>query len=190
MNTQENKMQRLRIIQNVPGSLYALYIVDNFLEEKYHKEILKKVKDITKEDVMNNTTNVQATMTDYQELFNHNIFQKFFTDSITMLHYIYTLRAPYPNEDFEFNLTDGWAMKHLKGDRTIMHIHTPDCWSAAYYPKIPQETYMHFPDFEHSELLKENSLYLFHGLSRHGVDPQTYEEPRYSMSFNVHQRKI
>ena len=59
MNTQENKMQRLRIIQNVPGSLYALYIVDNFLEEKYHKEILKKVKDITKEDVMNNTTNVQ-----------------------------------------------------------------------------------------------------------------------------------
>tara|TARA_Y100001937_G_C6952676_1_gene255356 strand:- start:52 stop:633 length:582 start_codon:yes stop_codon:yes gene_type:complete len=190
MTTQEKKMRRLRVVNNVKLSMYGIYIVDNFLEEKYHKKVLKKVKELTKKDIMGSSTNVQANMTDYRELFKHQIFQSFFNDSITMLHYIYTLRSMHPNEAFEFNLLDGWAMKHCKGDRTMMHTHGPNCWSAAYYPRIPSETYMHFPDFEHSELLKENSLYLFHGLTRHGVDPQAYKEPRYSMSFNVEQLKI
>ena len=183
-------MRRLRVISKVKLSIYGIYIVDNFLDDKYHKEVLKKVKELTKKDVKGRSTNVQAVMTDYQALLKHELFQSFFTDSITMLHYIYTLRSMHPNEDFEFNLYDGWAMKHSKGDHTMMHTHGPEYWSAAYYPKIPGETYMHFPDFEHSELLKENSLYLFHGLTRHGVAPQTYEEPRYSMSFNVMQKKI
>ena len=190
MNTQENKMRRLRIINNVPLSVYGIYIIDNFLGEEYRKEVLKKVKELTKKDIMRGSTNVQANMTDYEELMKHKLFQKFFTDSITILHYIYTCRSVHPNENWEFDLMDGWAMKHLKGDRTIMHTHGPQYWSFAYYPKIPQETFMHFPDFQHSELLKENSLYLFHGLTRHGVDPQTYEEPRYSMSFNVEQLKL
>ncbi len=183
-------MRRLRIISKVKLSIYGIYIIDNFLDDNYHKEVLKKVKDLTKKDAKARSTNVQANMTDYEELFKHKIFQPFFSDSITMVHYIYTLRSMHPNEPFEFRLMDGWAMKHCKGDHTMMHTHGPGCWSAAYYPRIPHETYMHFPDFEHSELLKENSLYLFHGLTRHGVDPQTYEEPRYSMSFNVEQLKL
>ena len=184
------KMKRLRIISNVNLSIYSIYIVDNFLEEEYYKQVFKKVKEITKKDSMGNITNVKANMTTFKELMNHKVFQRFFTDSITMLHFIYTLRCDHPNEDFEFRLCDGWAMKHCKGDQTTMHTHGPTYWSAAYYPKIPGETYMHFPDFQHSELLKTNSLYLFHGLTRHGVDPQQYQEPRYSMSFNVEKIKI
>ena len=47
MTTQEKKMRRLRIINNVPLSVYGIYIIDNFLEEEYRKEVLKKVKELT-----------------------------------------------------------------------------------------------------------------------------------------------
>ena len=56
-------MRRLRIISKVKLSIYGIYIVDNFLDDKYHKEVLKKVKELTKKDVKGRSTNVQAVMT-------------------------------------------------------------------------------------------------------------------------------
>lgn len=180
-------MKRVRLIQNNPFSHFAVYIVDNIFDEEYRYQMLNTVKEITEKDKMNKSTNVKASMSTWFELFEYELFQRFFTEAIEHAQTFYSLRACIPNESFDYTLIDAWAMKHSKGDYTLMHTHGPSTWSGAYYLQIPEQTYMTFPDFNHVEPLQENSLYLFHSLIKHEVGVQQYEDPRYSIAFNIKQ---
>ena len=182
-------MRKLRLIQHNSTSHYAVYIIDNFLNEDYRKKILEKVKQLTQVDVMKGSTNVHATMTDYTELLKHDLFRDMFLQTIELLQMIFTLRASAPNSPYEYIIDEAWAMKHMKGDRTLTHIHG-NFFSCAYYPEVPGDTIMGFPDFDRNEKIIQNSLYMFHGLTKHGVAKQLYEKPRYSIAFNIAQREL
>ena len=182
-------MRKLRLIQYNSTSHYAVYIVDNFLKEEYRKKVLEKLKELTKVDVMRKSTNVHATMTHYTELLKHDVFKDMFLQTIELLQMFFTLRASAPNAPYEYVIDEAWGMKHEKGDKTITHIHG-DFFSCAYYPKVPGETIIGFPDFDRNEKILENSLYIFHGLTKHGVAKQLYDEPRYSIAFNIAQKNL
>jgi len=180
-------MKRTRLIQNNPFSHFAVYVVDNIFDEEYRSQMLDVVKELTKTDKMNKSTNVKANMTSWFDLFEYEIFQPFFNSVIESAQTFYSLRACVPNEAFDYHLFEAWAMRHEKGDFTNMHTHGPSTWSGVYYITIPDETVMTLPDFNHVELLQENSLYLFHSLVKHQVGIQNYEKPRYSIAFNIKQ---
>ena len=88
-------MRQLRLIQHSITSHYAVYIIDNFLESNYHKQILDKVTELTHKDSMNQETNVKANMTKFTELLNHKLFEKMFMMSVELLQMFFTLRSPH-----------------------------------------------------------------------------------------------
>ena len=112
-------MRHLRLIQNNITSHYAVYIVDNFLESDYHKQILEKVMELTQKDSMAQQTNVKANMTKFTELLNHKLFEKMFMMSVELLQMFFTLRSPSPTNPYEYIIDEAWAMKHMKGNNTI-----------------------------------------------------------------------
>lgn len=177
-------MKNLRLIQYVATTDFAIFILDNFLEDKYRNKVLDIIKLETKEDTMKHNTNVKASMTSYDRLLNCDELRPFFNLVIEYLNIIIKLRSIH-SDQWNFVIDDAWGMKHLKGEYTKEHVHYPSNWSAAYYPQVPGKSIMYFSDFQAEEIIKQNSLYLFPSSVRHKVLKQEYEEPRYSLAMNI-----
>lgn len=180
-------MKNLRIIQSSPLSSHCVYMLDNMFEESYVQEMLEHVKLLTEKDTINKTSNVKANMTDYRELLRHDIYKKLFFSAIEYLD-LFTKMRNTLTTGYIYEVEDAWAMKHTKGDYTVLHNHNLWGWSGAFYLQISEETRMYFGDFLKEEFLKENTLYLFPSSVMHQVHEHRGDESRYSIAFNITQK--
>lgn len=177
-------MKDIRIIQYVATTDYAVFILDNFLDDNYRNKIINIIKNETQSDSMGHKTNVKANMTSYNKLLSYNELRPFFDSVIEYLNIIIQVRSINPPK-LNYKIDDAWGIKHLKGEFTTEHSHLPSNWSAVYYPQVPGKSTIFFSDFKTEETIKENSLYLFPGSVRHKVLKQDYDEPRYSLAMNI-----
>jgi hypothetical protein len=169
-------------------SMYSVFIFENFLEKKYLDKITKKVENLTngREKALTNQTNVKAVMTDWCECLKHSIFENLNAQIIQFLNIVYRLRSQHHTMDINYIFKEMWAMRHKKGDHTLLHDHAiGNDWSGAFYLKVPGETIIDFPEFTKREQIKENSLYLFPSMIKHEVFKQKYDEHRLSLAFNI-----
>jgi hypothetical protein len=183
------KMIKTRVLQNRYSDLNSVFIFNNFLDLEYLKKVRAKTFEITKKDSMNKSTNVKASMTDWKEVLNHKVYQELTTRIIQILDITIQLRSP-ACDNFEYMIDDFWAMRHYKGDNSNLHIHLPSLFSGVFYVDVPGETILKFNNFDYSEVIKTNSLYLFASTIQHEVFRQEYEEPRLSVAFNISLKKI
>lgn len=180
-------MRNLRILQSSLLSSHCVYMLDNMFKESYVQEMLEHVKSLTEKDTMNRKSNVKANMTDYDELLHHDLYKELLFSSIEYLD-LFTKMRTISKTGYVYKVQDAWAMKHTRGDHTVLHSHYLWGWSGAFYLQIPEETRMYFGDFSKEEVLRENTLYLFPSSVMHQVHEHRGEEPRYSIAFNIIQR--
>lgn len=175
----------IEIIQHNCSNIYAVFILTNFLEKDYFNQIKEKTEELTMVDSQNYNTNVKANMTSYKELLQHKDYGLFMKKSLQYLNIIYKLRSPHPDQRIRYDFMDLWGMRHKKGNSTLLHTHAQTGWSGAFYFKLPDTTYMNFPDFDTFQQLQENTLYLFPGLIKHSVPKHTHDIDRVSLAFNI-----
>ena len=178
-------MKDIRIIQYVATTDYAVFILDNFLDDIYRNKITDIIENETQSDSMRYRTNVKAAMTSYEKLLSYSELRPFFNLVAEYLNIILKVRSLSPIK-WDYQFREAWGIKHLKGEFTAEHAHSPSSWSAVYYPKVPGKSTIFFSDFQAEETIKENSLYLFPGSVRHKVLKQDYDEPRYSLAMNIY----
>ena len=65
-----------RLYQYNNVSSQCVYIFDNFLEPDYQNLILNKTLELTKTDYLERKTNVQANVTEVNELLHHEEYTK------------------------------------------------------------------------------------------------------------------
>ena len=70
-------MKKLNLFQHTYKSIYSVYNITNFLDDKYLELLLDKTISLTEKDSMNRSSNVQANMTKYNELLKHEEYKKF-----------------------------------------------------------------------------------------------------------------
>jgi len=182
-------MIKTTVYCNDSFSLNAVYRFSNFLNSDYLNVILNKTEELTVEDVMNKRTNVKANMTSYTELLNHEEYRVFCNNLLQVIDFIMRLRNS-ESASLQYTISGLWGMRHKKGDYSQMHSHFPHSFSGAFYLKVPGTTKINFPEFNVSELLEENCLYIFTGSTNHGVDYQEYEGNRISIAFNIDIEKV
>lgn len=176
----------LEIVQNGHSSLYAVYIIRDYLSLDYLDVVRDTALKLTEQDAMNKQTNVKATMSNYTALLEDNQTKDLFTKAMRTIDAIYQLRSCHTQEVFDYKLKDAWAMKHLSRDYTQTHMHYPTDWSGAFYIHVPQPAErIDFLEFSRSVPLESNMLVLFPGMVKHSVSPHVSEEPRISLAFNI-----
>jgi len=173
-----------RLYQYNNVSSQCVYIFDNFLESDYQQLILNKTLELTEIDYLNKSTNVQANVTEVNELFHHEEYTKLKDKIASYLNTIITLRFPHWGQQRKLYPKNMWGMQHFKGDFTRKHCHGNDNWSGAYYARCPDQTKIYFEDVESSEVIRENSLYIFPGPFQHYTDVHTSDISRVGVAFN------
>ena len=173
-----------RLYQYNNVSSQCVYIFDNFLESDYQQLILNKTLELTEIDYLNKSTNVQANVTEVNELFYHEEYTKLKDKIASYLNTIITLRFPHWGQQRKLYPKNMWGMQHFKGDFTRKHCHGNDNWSGAYYARCPDQTKIYFEDVESSEVIRENSLYIFPGPFQHYTDVHTSDISRVGVAFN------
>jgi len=182
----------LKILQHSEVSLFAVYILEDFLSEQEHLLVTEEVKKCIQEDnSLAHKTNVRAEMTSWESVLGRENLKFFFKKVADIVMIIYKMRDPSPNHEQNLTFFNSWAMKHNKNDYTKNHIHGSRMFSGSYNCLVPNsEQYMHFPDFMGNVQLKSNQLIFFHGLAKHSVNKNTSDKPRYSLAFNMEIRSI
>lgn len=177
----------IKILQHNEFSLFAVYVIDDFLTSEENLFVTEETKKCIQEDnSLSNKTNVFAEMSDWEALLKRQSLEFLFKRIAEISMIVYKLRAPNPNQPHELNFIDAWAMKHNKNDFTVNHIHGSTMFSGSYNCMVPSsEQFMFFPDFNNHVQLKSNQLMFFHGLAKHSVNRNPLEEPRYSIAFNM-----
>ena len=179
-------MKKLNILQHTHKSIYSVYNISNFLDDNYLQLLLNKTIFLTEKDSMNRTSNVQANMTKYEELLQHEEYKHLFNNVLEYLTMILRLRGLLPNQKFRHTIRDSWGMQHFKGDYTLNHCHGDSSWSIAFYLRVPTEdTFIYFDEFNQSMLIKSNDLYIFPGLFNHSVNKHNSDISRISLSANI-----
>ena len=179
---------RLKLIQHRETCIDSVYIFEDFLDDlNYLNFIKEKIIKSTEVDKMSHSTNVKATMTNYDDLLKDQdiiILQRKILEIIAIS---YKLRTPHPNQDFKLSFTDCWGMKHLKEQYTNNHCHSGCHWSGAFYADVPEPVEMFFNDFFQAVELKSNMLVFFTGHIKHLVHSSKKESTRLSIGFNISQ---
>jgi len=177
---------KLKLLQHNENQIDSVYIYTDFLSKEEVFLVRDIVDKITKKDQsLSYQTNVKANMTSYKELLQHKDYGLFMRKSLQYLNIIYKLRSPHPDQRIRYDFMDLWGMRHKKGNSTLLHTHAQTGWSGAFYFKLPDTTYMNFPDFDTFQQLQENTLYLFPGLIKHSVPKHTHDIDRISLAFNI-----
>ena len=184
----ENDIVNTKVIQFHSSSLYSVFIFENLFDKNYLDILNKKVDLLTKNNVsMTRLSTVKATMTDWEECLKHKTFTKLNTKIIELLNTVIRLRTSHERVSLNYKILEMWAMRHKKGDKTILHDHSLGDikWSGAFYVNVPGETIIDFPEFRQREVIKNNTLYLFPSMVKHEVYEQTYDKHRLSIAFNI-----
>jgi|TARA_R100001460_G_scaffold31948_2_gene62815 hypothetical protein len=177
----------IKILQHNEFSLFAVYVLEDFLSEQENLLVTEEVKKCIQEDnLLTNKTNVHAEMTSWQSALKRENLEFFFKKVADMVMIIYKMREPNPNRAQELTFFDSWAMKHNKNDYTRNHIHGSTMFSGSYNCLVPSsDQFMFFPDFTDNVQMKSNQLIFFHGLAKHSVNKNSSHNPRYSLAFNM-----
>lgn len=178
----------LKLIQHNESCINSVYIFKDFLEDlEYLKYVKEKIKKCTEVDKMNHSTNVQANMTEFNELLKNEdliLLQKKILQHVAT---VYTLRSPHAHQEFILSFSDCWGMKHSKKEFTKQHTHAGAAWSGAFYIDVPSPVEMFFADFTQSLKLESNMLVFFTGHTKHLVNASEDESDRFSIGFNLEQ---
>ena len=179
-------MKKLNLFQHTYKSMYSVYNITNFLDDKYLELLLDKTISLTEKDSMNRNTNVQANMTKYNELLKHQEYKKFFSSVCEYLTMFIKLRESSDNQKMRHHIFDAWGMQHFNGDYTRNHNHGDSDWSFVFYLRAPAtDNYIHFDEFDKFSLIKANDLYIFPGLCKHAVNRLSSNISRVSLSANI-----
>lgn len=180
---------KLNVVQSSSAAINSIYIIHDFLDDlSYLKSLEDSLEKYTLKDEMENSTNVKATMTEYEKLLGDEQFNKIHTKILETLAFIFTLRTPHPHEVLSFEMIDSWGMRHRKNNETVNHIHGSS-FSGAFYVRVPSPTVMFFEDYFHSLELENNMLVLFPGFTKHAVEKYLGDIDRISMAFNIDIKK-
>ena len=176
-----------RVLQWNHHTNYAVFIFENLLEKEQLDIVLNKTLELTKQDTKKRKTNVQAHMTDFNELNKHPEYMYLRDKIVSLLHTCCVLRSPHWGQisASEYIIKDFWGMQHHKGDYTKIHAHSPNGYSGAFHIRCPGKNYMHFQDVQQKELLKDNCLYLFPANFLHSVDKHQHNLSRVSIGINL-----
>ena len=150
-----------RVLQWNHHTNYAVFIFENLLEKEQLDIVLNKTLELTKQDTKKRKTNVQAHMTDFNELNKHPEYMCLRDRIVSLLHTCCVLRSPHWGQisASEYIIKDFWGM--------------------------PGKNYMHFQDVQQKELLKDNCLYLFPANFLHSVDKHQHNLSRVSIGINL-----
>jgi hypothetical protein len=174
-----------RVIQYSNQGHYGVYIFENLFNEDYLNVMLNRTLEVTEGDPMKRRTNVKADMTWYQALMDDEVFEPFVKTTTSLLQTCLLLRTPHWQRGVEINFVDFWGMKFKKGDQSILHTHVGQMFSGVFYIRSEDETQICFPDLNHAEVTKSNTLYLFPGMCPHYSTESQSEIPRVALSFNI-----
>jgi hypothetical protein len=177
---------KINVIQSSSAAINSVYIIEDFLEDlEYLNFLTKKIEEYTLNDEMQKSTNVKASMTDWQKLLKDSNFNNIHIKILKTLSNIFTLRTPHPNAKTTFFYQDSWGMSHQLNDFTKNHIHAGATFAGSFCFKVPCFTEMYFDDYGESVELKDNMLLIFPALCKHRVSKHTCIEKRISMAFNI-----
>lgn len=177
---------KLEVIQFSIHSLYSVYIVRDYLNNDELYKLDQVLRDKTKVDVMNKSTNVKANMTSYTALQEVPECLDLMNKTIYTIDSIVKLRGCVGKDSFIYRVTDAWGMRHNKDDYSINHAHYPSHWAAAFYTSVPEpKPYMKFTEFDKDLQLDENTLIVFPAMINHEVTANKSNDERISMAFNI-----
>ena len=178
-----------------PTDLYFVDIYDAKENESYKQELLNLSK-VATGNIRSNRNSWQSDIT----LWQNETFKPLLEKSSTIVQsIIYDLSPNRP----EFVIRSMWGNVSPKGGYNFTHVH-PTCWmSGVYYVSVTQESPgitfedprpSKLMDFQSSCLVDNNhythspkvgELVLFPSWLPHFVDPNSTDENRISISFNV-----
>ena len=180
-----------KIIQNSHLGHYGVYIFENILEDDYLKLLIDRTFQLTSRDEMNHHTNVKANMTEYKKLVFDQDFEILRKYIMSFLKLCMLFRTPHWNVmDTNYVFSDFWAMQFRRGEHTQLHTHMESDNSGVFCIKSDENTQNYFPDlFHNSQILKDNTLYLFPGICPHSTTVGQTDVTRLSLAFNIINRK-
>ena len=182
---------KLKLIQHRETCIDSVYIFEDFLDDfNYLNFVKEKIIKSTEIDKMNHSTNVKATMTEYDDLLKDQDLVFLQRKILETIATSFQLRTPHPNQEFKLSLIDCWGMKHTKGQFTKQHSHSGAAWSGSFYIDVPEPVEMFFDDFLQSIELKSNMLVFFTGHIKHLVHESKKESTRLSIGFNISQDAV
>lgn len=177
---------KLEVIQFSIHSLYSIYIVRDYLPHTELQKLDQILRDKTKIDVMNKSTNVKANMTSYTALQEIDECSNLMNKTIYTIDSIVKLRSCHGKDSFIYRVTDAWGMRHNKNDYSINHAHYPSHWAAAFYTSVPDpKPFMKFIEFNENLELEKNMLVVFPAMINHEVSINKSDNERISMAFNI-----
>ena len=162
---------KLEVIQFSIHSLYSVYIVRDYLNNDELYKLDQVLRDKTKVDVMNKSTNVKANMTSYTALQEVPECLDLMNKTIYTIDSIVKLRGCVGKDSFIYR---------------VNHAHYPSHWAAAFYTSVPEpKPYMKFTEFDKDLQLDENTLIVFPAMINHEVTANKSNDERISMAFNI-----
>lgn len=167
-------------------SLNGVFIIDDFVKQRDLDVYLSILKKLTEKDSMNRETNVKATMTTYNKLFEINEFQELGQDIIKTMEFVFRCKNQIDTFKRLYAITDFWGMKHVGSDATQLHCHFPVSWSGSFCLDCPTDNVkIDFPLLNQQVDIKSNRLIFFPGVMDHAVNSSNSSKPRYTVGFNV-----
>jgi len=180
----------LEIVEFSGISLISAFIIRDYLSKDELEKITKVIREKTEKDAMNKKTNVQAIMTDWDELKNPDLCGNVLEKIALTLDAIIKLRGRNTKDTHKYNFLNVWGMRHQLGDYTYEHNHLTTNWSGAFYASVPEpKPIMRFVEFNSQIELESNMLVLFPGMILHEVLKNMSQEDRLSMAFNINLEK-
>jgi hypothetical protein len=166
----------------------GVYLFEKFLDDiDYLNQLTNLVSEKTEKDFMNKKTNVQGNMTEWNAVLEDFNFNKVHQKILDIVGITYTLRTPHQRDKFNLKFANSWGMRHKKGQGTNNHIHSLGCWSGALYLSVPPNSRMYFHDYDQEVHLQDNLLIVFPGSVQHMAFPNSQDQDRISMAFNIFQ---
>ena len=177
---------KLEVIQFSIHSLYSAYIIRDYLSQEELYKLDKVLRDKTKIDEMNKSTNVKGNMTSYSALQDVQECADLISKAIFTIDSIVKLRSSHGRDSFIYRVTDDWGMRHNTNDYSINHAHYPSHWSAAFYTTVPDpKPIMKLIEFNDKVELDNNMLVIFPAMVNHEVSINKSDKERISMAFNI-----
>jgi len=140
---------------------------------------------MTRGDVQQRRTNVQADMTEWELHRLYEPVQALCTQALEVAEEIY----PATFNDSKLYTRRCWGASYSKDDFTKEHNHANNVYSWCYYISMPEgASPIIFPEANLTITPNEGDLILFSGLVRHSVPPSDYEGKRIMIAGNINVR--
>ena len=165
------------------GAVDVIFTTHLKLDSTITDTIIKTIRDGG--DKQNRTTNVKASMTDWQ-MQEEPGFVELENEIISIIHYLPNIACHHYIGDNQFAIEAMWGTCYKKNDYTDIHAHWPAVWSGTFYVDIPTDYAgtLFFPELDHNIEPVTGQLVIFNGNTLHGVKTIQSNSERIAVSFN------